>query len=280
MMTVALAGAVAPQAAGATAVQADPAQICERVAAFAARESGVPYAVLLAVSLTETGRRAQGAFRPWPWTVNMEGEGHWFQSDDAARAYVFREFKRGARSFDVGCFQINYKWHGAAFASLDQMFDPVVNARYAARLLGDLYRETGSWGAAAGAYHSRTPEHAGRYQARFERILAGLTGTDAGLDPGGSPDPAGTPVPALAAAAGGDIPEIPDIVAALGGEPAAAPRPRVNTFPLLVAGSGGSFGSLVQLDSLPATPIFADGRDPAEGSHAGQTPGPEELPLP
>ena len=64
------------------------------------------YAVLKAISLTETGRKTGGQFRPWPWTVNMEGTGHWFDTLDEARAYVSREFKRGARSFDVGCFQI------------------------------------------------------------------------------------------------------------------------------------------------------------------------------
>lgn len=151
-IVAALSAWVLPQAASAT--MADPAQICDRVAAIAAERSGVPTAVLQAISLTETGRARDMALRPWPWTVNMEGEGHWFDSADEARAYVFREFKRGARSFDVGCFQINYKWHGEAFTSIDQMFDPVANATYAAQLLRDLYSETGSWSAAAGAYHS------------------------------------------------------------------------------------------------------------------------------
>ena len=34
------------------------------------------------------------------------------------------------------------------------------------------YAETGSWTEAAGAYHSRTPEHAERYTAIFERHRA------------------------------------------------------------------------------------------------------------
>lgn len=102
----------------------------------------------------------------------MEGKGAWFETEDAARAYVFKHFKRGARSFDVGCFQINYKWHGQAFASIDEMFDPLENAIYAARYLRDLYQEFGDWSAAAGAYHSRTPEYAKKYRARFDRHLA------------------------------------------------------------------------------------------------------------
>ena len=33
-------------------------------------------------------------------------------------------FVDGQPSFDVGCFQLNYKWHGEHFASIDQMFEP------------------------------------------------------------------------------------------------------------------------------------------------------------
>jgi hypothetical protein len=107
----------------------------------------------------------------------MEGAGHWFESRAEAEAYVAREQARGARSFDVGCFQINHRWHGEAFASVSAMFDPRANADYAARFMAGLYAETRDWGRAAGFYHSRTPEFFGRYRARFERIMA-----DAGPD--------------------------------------------------------------------------------------------------
>lgn len=258
---LALLGGAMPQAA--TATMTSPAQICDRVAAIAAEQSGVPMAVLRAISLTETGRVQNKALRPWPWTINMEGEGHWFDSVDEARAYVFKEFKRGARSFDVGCFQINYKWHGDAFASIDQMFDPVANATYAAGLLRDLHAETGSWSKAAGAYHSRTPAYATRYRERFDRILAGLEG--GGLDGGD----AGTQEGYAGAA---DIPEIPDIVAALADSPVEAPVPRVNTFPLLVAGASSGLGSLVPVAMAPGASLF-----PASASAAMAA---TEEPLP
>lgn len=199
---------------------------CERVSEEAARRSGVPVSVLKAISLTETGRKVDGKFRPWPWTVNMEGAGHWFDTLDEARAYVFKEFKRGARSFDVGCFQINYKWHNQAFSSIDEMFDPLANALYAAKFLSELYAETGSWNAAAGAYHSRTKEFADRYAARFADLRARYLEQDGATEivaMGTAPRQPGY----------GDIPEIPDIVLAMNG-PAEAPRaPRINTYPLL-----------------------------------------------
>ena len=146
----------------------DLSAICENVSVEVARRTGVPVSVLKAISLNETGRKREGSFRPWPWTVNMEGAGHWFDSFPEARSYVEQEFQRGARSFDIGCFQINYKWHGKEFASIDEMFDPLANGLYAARFLTDLYNEMGSWTKAAGAFHSRTPEYATKYAARFE----------------------------------------------------------------------------------------------------------------
>ena len=147
-------------------------QLCERAARDASDRIGVPLEVLRAITLTETGRKMSGAVKPWPWTVNMEGAGHWFDTRDAAKAFVFKRFKEGARSFDVGCFQVNYKWHGQAFASIEDMFDPLQNALYAASFLKSLREELGDWRSAAGAYHSRTPEYAKRYVARFDEFLA------------------------------------------------------------------------------------------------------------
>lgn len=201
------------------------ADICKSAAQFASSRTGVPVSVLRAISLTETGRKSGGSFEPWPWTVNMEGKGVWFDTREEARSYVNQNFERGARSFDVGCFQLNYKWHGQAFASIEEMFDPAANALYAAGFLRDLFVEKGSWTEAAGAYHSRTPKYANRYKTRFERILASITTTSPA-----QPAPAG-PVPAAEPA----IDAAPQIVV------------RLNRFPLLQGGSSesASLGSLM-----------------------------------
>lgn len=196
-------------------------QICDEVSRIVAAESDIPVSVLRSITRTETGRNREDKLQPWPWTVNMEGTGKWFDTEDAARAYVFKHFKRGARSFDVGCFQLNYKWHGTAFRSIDEMFDPLANARYAADFLNRLYAETGDWSEAAGTYHSRTPKFATKYRGRFDRIRRVMQARPA-------------PV-ALASVAPGSLSQT-------------TTRTRVNTFPLLhQTGAGGARGSLVPM---------------------------------
>lgn len=158
------------------------AGLCNAAAITAANNAAMPPDVLLALTLVETGRSRDGAFLPWPWTVNMEGKGYWFDTRAEAVAFVTQSYAAGARSFDVGCFQINHRWHGEAFTSFDQMFNPLDNATYAADFMTALFQEGGTWSWAAGAYHSRTASLGAKYRTRFDRIIANLTGTPVVVD--------------------------------------------------------------------------------------------------
>ncbi|MDO5613372.1 MAG: hypothetical protein Q4G14_09055 [Paracoccus sp. (in: a-proteobacteria)] len=148
------------------------ASVCEHAAMQAAAESGVPADILAGLTLTETGRRRNGVVRPWAWSANADGSGSWFDDPASALAYVEDRIAMGRPSVDVGCFQLNYRWHGENFPSVAAMLDPMTNARYAARFVRQLYQETGDWRAAAGAFHSRTPVHANRYLKRFDELRA------------------------------------------------------------------------------------------------------------
>ncbi len=168
---LAFCAALAP-APGARAQPEDAAaDLCERAIVNGARRGGVPPEVLYAVALTETGRKSEGRLRPYPWAINREGKGYWFDTREQALAFAEDSLAQGRKSFDVGCVQINYRWHGHAFPSLDDMFDPEWTATYAAQFLRTLYEERGDWSAAAGAYHSLTPELAEIYRARFDRMV-------------------------------------------------------------------------------------------------------------
>jgi hypothetical protein len=158
------------------------ADYCNAAAITAANNAAMPPDVLLALTLVETGRNRSGSFDPWPWTLNMEGKGYWFGTRDEAVDFATKSYAAGARSFDIGCFQINHRWHGEAFTSFDQMFEPLDNATYATQFMTSLYEEGGSWSWAAGAYHSRTVSLAAKYRARFDRIFANLTDTPMEVD--------------------------------------------------------------------------------------------------
>jgi hypothetical protein len=151
----------------------DPAELCDRAAARASAETGVPLDVLRTVALVESGRPNGGDQRPWPWTANFGGQGYWYATSREAELAVDERRSMGATNIDIGCFQINHRWHGANFASVSAMFDPDANALYAAQFLSRLFDETGNWPDAAAAYHSRTPEHAEVYRARFEAVAGG-----------------------------------------------------------------------------------------------------------
>lgn len=153
-----------------TLAAAEPMSQCDRAAHGAAADSIVPVEVLLTLTRLETGRSRNGLYAPWPWTINLRGTGTWFQTKAEALTYIRHHLDAGVQDFDVGCFQINYKWHNAGFRSLEDMFDPEKNAQYAAGFLARLYSEFGNWDAAIGAYHSRTEALAAKYLKRYARI--------------------------------------------------------------------------------------------------------------
>ena len=156
----------------------DTASICVRAAHEASVKTGVPINVLLALTLTETGRSMNGKLTPWPWALNQAGDSHWFPDSPAAMAFLTAAVDEGLTNIDVGCFQLNYRWHGAAFSSLDAMMEPGANALYAARMVSDLAGSEQDWIRAVGAYHSGTPEVAKRYLARFAPIFTALDGRE------------------------------------------------------------------------------------------------------
>lgn len=182
---------------------ATPGQLCRAAVAQVEREAGLPPRLLGAIARVESGRRdpGTGTFAPWPWTINAEGRGSFFPDKAAAIAAVRALQAEGVRSIDVGCMQINLRHHPAAFASLEEAFDPLANARYAARFLKELNATRGDWMVSAAHYHSQTPERAEAYRARVAAALgAGQGGPEppglAGLRP---------PVPPAPPARGGPV---------------------------------------------------------------------------
>ena len=147
--------------------------LCRAAVAAAERNSGIPPHLLAAITRIESGRRdpITGDLHPWPWTLDVEGEGAFYDTKAQAVAAVQAARARGVRSIDVGCAQINLLHHPNAFASVDIALDPQANANYAAQFLKELYGQTGDWTKAAAMYHSATPEIGAEYQRKVLAVL-------------------------------------------------------------------------------------------------------------
>lgn len=154
----------------------------------AERQFGIPHGLLRAVGTVESGRPdASGQLAPWPWTLNVAGDGRWYETAAAAQADLTAVLAAGVRSVDVGCLQINLAAHPQAFSTPATGLEPDINATYAAQFLAQLKRETGTWDQAVAYYHSRTPHLAAAYRARVSRAHWG--GGAAALDDDGGPMP-------------------------------------------------------------------------------------------
>lgn len=146
------------------------AQDCARLAAQAGAEAGLPDGLLPAISLVEAGRAdGKGGVAPWPWTLNEGGKGMYFDTREEALDYLQNAVARGVTNIDVGCMQLNWKWHSAGFPSAVEMMDPERNTRYAARFMAELHDRLGSWETAAAAYHSTDPDRGQNY---LRKVLA------------------------------------------------------------------------------------------------------------
>jgi hypothetical protein len=141
------------------------AKQCTRHLARYEREYAIPTHLLSAIASTESGRYHKGLKikLPWPWTINAQGKGYFFDSKEEAIAAVKKLRAHGVQSIDVGCMQVNLLQHPEAFSSLDQAFEPEYNIAYAASFLSSLYQEEGTWKKAASDYHSRTPTRGREY---------------------------------------------------------------------------------------------------------------------
>lgn len=178
-----LIGVFPHPASGQTAVS------CEQAGLDAEKAMGLPAGLLLAIGEVESGRwnSARGRTLPWPWSIDAAGEGRQFETKADVLAAAQSVLDSGQRNLDVGCFQISLLYHPDAFMTLDQAFDPVANAAYAARLLVSLHDQLGNWADAVAAYHSADPARGTPYrQLVFARWLGagGLPGAPTVVDTG------------------------------------------------------------------------------------------------
>lgn len=148
---------------------------CEREMVRASHKHGVPLGMLYAVGLTETGRG--DSLRPY--ALNVDGKAVYELSRPAAVQAFGVATKQGAKFIDVGCMQINHRYHGKHFSSLDHMLDPAVNVEYAARFLAQLKEREGTWTKAVARYHAG-PDNDPAQKRYVCRVISNMVATGFG----------------------------------------------------------------------------------------------------
>ena len=136
-----------------------------------AAQYGVPPDLFYAVALTESGYSAGDGSRPrpWPWALNIAGQGRFFATRIDAWRALDTALGDGEDRLDVGLMQINWRYHKTLLKSSWQALEPYRNLRLAAQILRECYRGRHDWWASVGCYHAPADsERARRYR---ERVL-------------------------------------------------------------------------------------------------------------
>lgn len=146
----------------------------------AARANDVPPVMLYALALTESGTGLPHGRRPWPWTLNIAGDGERYRTR-AAACQALQAALHDTLVIDVGLGQLNVRWQrdlfgdGGRFDQPCQALNPYANLDAAAAILREGFEKRGSWIEAAGYYHRPAGgAPAARYRAAFRNEMERL----------------------------------------------------------------------------------------------------------
>tara|TARA_Y200000002_G_C22507139_1_gene589712 strand:- start:57 stop:713 length:657 start_codon:yes stop_codon:yes gene_type:complete len=131
------------------------------------KKYNIPNKLLKAISLTESGRTIEKEFIAWPWSLNVSGQSYYFNNKLNALSFLQKKIKN-QKNIDIGCMQINFKYHNKNFKNLESMLDPKKNIDWAAQYIKELYRKYKSWNIAISRYHSSNPKRMKKY---LEKVL-------------------------------------------------------------------------------------------------------------
>ena len=88
---------------------------------------------------------------------------------DALRSLEER-IKKGVTNIDIGCMQLNFRWHKGFFNNLSDMINPIKNVDYAARFLNKLHQRHRSWEKAVKYYHSSKSKYNVKYYRKVKAV--------------------------------------------------------------------------------------------------------------
>jgi hypothetical protein len=140
----------------------------------AAESEGIPLLYFYSLAAKESSARLEnGKRRPWPYTINYKGKAYRFASYDDLLLASRGLLNKGITNFDIGFFQVNYKWNKDRFNTLEEIAHPESNARLAAEIYKERYNTYRNWYVAAGRYHnpSNTKGLATKYENEYRNYV-------------------------------------------------------------------------------------------------------------
>lgn len=144
--------------------------------------------IVWAVTGTESTYRGQ----PWPWSANYKGKPYYFKNQKALKKFVSKLSKKQRGDLDIGCMQLNYRYHGWKFNDILEMTDPHRNMILGSLYLYELYLkekiyqldkkrhnprwkipdDLHIWAIAVGRYHSHKVKNGKKYVKAVTKHLA------------------------------------------------------------------------------------------------------------
>ncbi len=146
-----------------------------------AAEHEIPPQLFYAIALAESGKMIEpiNRRRPWPWTLNIAGNGVYFKSRWAAWQALHESLLAGQDLVDIGLMQVNWRYHRASLGSTWLALDPTRNLSVGADILKDCYQKRRDWWASVGCYHAPSNQaRAKRYRARVQALWREMPNTD------------------------------------------------------------------------------------------------------
>ncbi len=132
----------------------------------AERKYKIPRGLLMAIAMQESGSNG----RPWPWALNVGGEGIYPQTYEAATKYLRDSSGKTRKDVAVGCMQVYLAFHVHKFSAPEWLLHPEYNVNYGAQLLRKLYNRHGNWSEAVAFYHAATNK-----RAQYDYVCAVLS---------------------------------------------------------------------------------------------------------
>lgn len=134
------------------------AQDLPKLISLVEKEYNIPNGLLKAIAEVESELN--------PYSVNVNGSPFIAKSKDHASKIISSYLNKGYTNIDVGVMQINMRFHGKHFISIEEMLVPKTNIKYAAKLLTELYLKYGNWQKAVRFYHSAKPHYHNQYSRK------------------------------------------------------------------------------------------------------------------